>query len=319
MKTSHLLHRSAKNSKFVYYTKNIMRYLTPCSLLRNRLQAVLSEVEKREDKEVIYNRVNYYNKLNKKVQLPEQAKGIGEHRLRGNKSVYFFDTYEYTRWFPRHLKWCYIFGDVNFIAQHPSIVKSRPIGENNQHSILLNLNKVRHFCFLKDRKAFGSKMDKVIFRGEAHGKPRRQLFIDMYMQHPLCDVGDVSNNPPNPQAKEMTRHEHLNYKFIMALEGNDVASNLKWVMSSNSIAVMPHPICETWFMEGRLIPNYHYIEIKSDYSDLIEQVNYYIHHPDEAQRIIDHAHEYIAQFQDKKREKLIALLVLKKYFQFTNE
>ena len=39
----------------------------------------------------------------------------------------------------------------------------------------------------------------------------------------------------------LTIREHLDYKFIMALEGNDVASNLKWVMSSNSIAVMTRP------------------------------------------------------------------------------
>ena len=62
----------------------------------------------------------------------------------------------------------------------------------------------------------------------------------------------------------------------MALEGIDVASNLKWVMSSNSIAVMPRPTCETWFMEGTLIPDYHYIEIKPDFSDLEERLNQYI-------------------------------------------
>lgn len=76
----------------------------------------------------------------------------------------------------------------------------------------------------------------------------------------------------------------MDYKFIMALEGNDVASNLKWVMSSNSIAVMPRPTCETWFMEGKLIPNYHYIEIKPDFTDLEERLKYYIEHPEEAQQ-----------------------------------
>lgn len=116
-----------------------------------------------------------------------------------------------------------------------------------------------------------------------------------------------------------TLWEHLKYKFVLALEGNDVASNLKWVMSSNSVAVMPRPEYETWFMEGELIPNYHYIEIKSDYSDLEERLNYYIVHEDEALQIIQHAHEYVAQFKNKKREKLISLLVLQKYFQMTGQ
>ena len=39
-------------------------------------------------------------------------------------------------------------------------------------------------------------------------------------------------------------------------------------MSSNSVAVMPRPKYESWFMEGRLQPGVHYIEIKDDYSDL---------------------------------------------------
>ena len=92
----------------------------------------------------------------------------------------------------------------------------------------------------------------------------------------------------------------------MAIEGNDVASNLKWVMSSNSLAVMPRPTCETWFMEGTLIPDYHYIEVKDDFSDLEEKLNYYIAHPEKAEEIIAHAHEYVAQFRDKKTRRLVA-------------
>lgn len=105
----------------------------------------------------------------------------------------------------------------------------------------------------------------------------------------------------------------------MALEGNDVASNLKWIMSSNSIAVMPKPTCETWFMEGSLVPNVHYIEIKEDFSDLEERLTYYIEHLDDALTIIENAHRYVSQFQDKSRENLISLLVLQKYFEKTNQ
>ena len=105
----------------------------------------------------------------------------------------------------------------------------------------------------------------------------------------------------------------------MALEGNDVASNLKWIMSSNSIAVMPQPTYETWFMEGKLIPDYHYIEVKPDFSNLEEKMDYYTQHPDEAEEIIRHAHEYVKQFKDKKREDIISLMVLDKYFSATQQ
>ncbi|KAA6305184.1 hypothetical protein EZS27_043164, partial [termite gut metagenome] len=82
---------------------------------------------------------------------------------------------------------------------------------------------------------------------------------------------------------------------------------------------MPQPHYETWFMEGRLIPNYHYVEIKADYSDLEDRLTYYMHHVNEAMKIIKNAHQYITQFRDKKREDLISLLTLQKYFQQTGQ
>jgi hypothetical protein len=35
--------------------------------------------------------------------------------------------------------------------------------------------------------------------------------------------------------------------------------------------------------------------------------------------IIRHAHEYVSQFKDKRRENLISLLVLDKYFKMTGQ
>ena len=57
-----------------------------------------------------------------------------------------------------------------------------------------------------------------------------------------------------------------------------------------------------------------YIEVKPDFSDLEEKMDYYTAHPDEAQAIINHAHEYVEQFKDKQREDIISLMVLDKYF-----
>jgi len=46
----------------------------------------------------------------------------------------------------------------------PTIVKSRPVVGDNKNAVLLNLNKVRHFVFLKDDMAFVDKLNKAIFR-----------------------------------------------------------------------------------------------------------------------------------------------------------
>lgn len=106
---------------------------------------------------------------------------------------------------------------------------------------------------------------------------------------------------------------HLNFKFILGIKGKDVATNLKWIMSTNSIAVIPRPTYESWFMEGKLVPDDRYREIKGDFSDLEERIQFFIGPTAEAEASIN-AHRYIAQFKNKRRERLISLLVLQKIF-----
>lgn len=312
---------SGKNNKMLYYCRNYMRLLVPKNFFRCRLETKLAALESRKDKDYILDRVNYYNKLSEGTSLPSTASKLSEHSF-GKQKVYFFDSYEYVRWFPQNLRWMFLPGDIDFIPQEPSVVKSRPIGDSNENSVVLNMDKVRHFLFVNDKKTFREKKNKAIFRGKVKGKANRIDFMNKWFGHPLCDMGDVSRDVDELKkwhTEKMTIWQHLDYKFIFAIEGNDVASNLKWVMSSNSVAVMPRPTCETWFMEGRLIPNVHYIEIKPDFSDVDSVLEYYIEHPEEAERISKNANEYVRQFMNADREDLISLLVLKKYFKNTGQ
>lgn len=140
----------------------------------------------------------------------------------------------------------YVFGDVTHIPNSPSIVKSRPISAGNQNSVLLNLDKTRHFVWVKNDKPFHEKKDLLIGRGGAD-LPNRFDFYEKYFNHPLCDLGFVGRGIGKPewQKPKFGIEKHLDYKFILSLQGNDVATNLKWIMSSNSIAVMPKPTVET--------------------------------------------------------------------------
>lgn len=313
---------SGKNNKLIYLVKNYLSLLIPNSIFRAKLKPALKSIDTRADKGYILKRVDYYCKLTPGSIVPNNSPCIGKHDKRWHK-VYWFDSREYTRWFTPSLHWVFRPGDINFIPESPSIVKSRPISEDdaNANGVILKLNKVRHFIFVNDPVPFREKKDIAIFRGKVKDKPQRVAFFEKYFSNPMCNLGDISRYPEHNEwhVEKMTIADHLKYKFILALEGNDVASNLKWVMSSNSVAVMPRPTCETWFMEGTLIPNYHYIEIKPDFSDLEERLNHYIQHPNEAESIIKHAHEYVNQFKDKKREDIISLLVLDKYFRMTGQ
>ena len=305
-----------KNLRITYHLRCLGHRLTPRWWLSRRSKDLLNSLEGRSDKEYIWQRVNYYCQLRDTVELEGQYT-LGT--MPKNKSNYFRDFFEYARFFESGLKVDVIFKDNRNIPPTPSIMKSRSTVVANENGVLCNLDKVRHFTFLNDKRCFESKEDKAIFRGAVYQQCRID-FMEKYFGSEWVDCGDTGNSPRKPEWSKpsITLYDHLKYKFILAIEGWDVASNLKWIMSSNSIAVMPKPTVETWFMEGMLIPNYHYIEIKDDYSDLPERLQYYIDHPEEAKKIIQNAHEYVKQFQDKDREDLIHLLVLKKYFSLTN-
>lgn len=306
-----------QKNKLPYYAKNLIRQIIPAGLYEHSLKRKLTSL-KLYNKTEIQSRVNYYNKLEKPVSISEKAIQLKDMQMFKSPKTYNFDTFEYTRYFTKTLKASFVFGDVIHTPPEPTIQKSRPVAGNNANAVLLKLDKKRHFVFVKDNKPFASKKDMLIGRS-AVNQPHRVRFMELYFNHPLCDLGQVNKTGGNIAwlKPKISISEHLQYKFILSLEGYDVATNLKWIMSSNSIAVMPKPKYETWFMEGRLIPNVHYILIKDDYSDLEERLNHYLNNPQDAQVIIKNANEYVKQFLDKRKEDLISLLVLEKYFYCT--
>lgn len=319
-------------SKLTYYIKEIVNLYGPAFLLRNRARKLLGSARQRADWEEIADRVSYYNQLNADATLPD----VVMHEHHGHyyifldtlkhyhystfHSAYYFDLMSVARYFGKSHKVGYVPGDVYFTPSFPALVKSRLLHQDHTNSVLLKLDKYRHFQFVKDTKPFQEKRDQAIFRGKIRLSRQRRQFMELYFGSRVCDCGIVETLKEHPEwtTPRKSIAEHLDYKYIMCLEGNDVATNLKWVMSSNSIAVMPRPTCETWYMEGRLIPDYHYIALKDDLSDLEERMQYYSSHPEEAQQIIDHAHAFVDQFRDEEREQLISLLVMERYLQLTN-
>lgn len=319
----HFMLHNGKNPKWSYYIASYYRTFVPTFPLRRLLKRKLESAAARPDYDYMLRRCNYYNRLAPGTPLGEDCPTIGEMKMTGQK-VYHLDTYRYARYFNPGLRLRLLPGDIDYVPAEPSVTKSRPIApeHENANSVLLKLDRVRHFIFVKKDIPFEQKSNTAIFRGKVAGKDIRELFMQKYFGHPMIDAGDVARrNAEHPEwlRPKLTIAEQLRHKFILSLEGNDVASNLKWIMSSNSIAVMPRPTCETWFMEGTLIPNHHYIEVAPDLSDLPERIEYYTLHPQECMEIIANAHEYVNQFRDNKREDLISLMVLHKYFCATGQ
>ncbi|MGE8293301.1 MAG: glycosyl transferase family 90, partial [Sphingobacterium sp.] len=300
--------------KLFYYLEVLFRGILPKVFLRRKAQKIF-KTDWGSRSEWMNFRINYYNKLVPGVSLSNDAIRIKEYRIPEKIRVYYFDSKQYLNYFNQELKFQILPGDIIDIPSSPALVKSRPIAGDNANAVLLNLDKSRHFNFIEDHIALSEKKDLLVGRS-MFAQTHRNLFFEKYHGHPLCDLKKAIKSS-DPDYLSIT--EHLSYKFILALEGNDVATNLKWIMSSNSIAVMPMPKYETWFMEGTLIPDHHFICIKEDYSDLEAKLKYFIAHTDKAEAIVKNANKYVRLFMDKKEEDAVSLQVLKKYFIVTGQ
>ncbi len=302
-----------KQVKFFYYIRSYLRRILPNLSYIIKIRQLERSLTA-DELETIKARVDYYCRSSVKTSTLTPACTLKDLRSPVTPKTYYHDTYQYARFFPEELPINFVFGDVTTVPDLPSIVKSRPVTGDNQNSVLLNLDKARHFVWIRDDKPFHLKKDLLIGRGAVF-QEHRYNFYSKYFDHPLCDLGQVNAQGGNPAwiKRKMSLEDHLKFKFILCLQGNDVATNLKWVMSSNSIAVMPKPTLETWFMEGSLVGGVHYIEIKDDYSDLELQLKHYIEHPEECMAILKNAHRHCEQFYNKKVEDLCSLKVLEKY------
>jgi hypothetical protein len=194
-------------------------------------------------------------------------------------------------------------------------------GQNRLQPIIWNLNTPRHFGPVQeavlDSVAWEDKKDQAVFRGAmtAHFKaemyqknvsadrlcelvPRCKLVVS-YEKSPLVDalltlLPSVEVNRPLDTTAfrkaaltddEMNIASQLQYKALILLEGNDVASGLKWALASNSIVLMPPPTASTWAMEELLQPWVHYVPLDPNLTNVEEQMQWVLNHDTEAQQI----------------------------------
>jgi hypothetical protein len=103
------------------------------------------------------------------------------------------------------------------------------------------------------------------------------------------------------------------YKYLLSIEGNDVATNLKWAMASNSVVLMPKPCVESWFAESLLKPYVHYVPIKDDFSDLYTQKQWCDKNPDKCKTIIRQANAFVRPFRNIERDYYLSFQVIQRY------
>jgi hypothetical protein len=224
-------------------------------------------------------------------------------------------------------------GDKKARYDLPVIVKTRPSDwlssdqKRTTDPIIAPLEMHYHFDsldFVKDNDvAWAMKKDTLVWRGATTGS-RTRLVVQYFNAYPIEDVdiglttlvqGEENNESTRQFVEpEMSQKEQLSYKYLLSLEGNDVATGLKWQLYSNSVVFMPRPTVVSWAMEDHLIPYYHYIPLANDLSDLEEKIQWARKNDEACQEIARHATEYIEDLwmSDKAKsdnEEILSRLV----------
>ena len=291
-------------SRLPYYAKFWLRYLT---------KSFDGQIPDKKFLEVQKSNIDYYCKIDQPKSLQKGIK-LQDINLLKN-SGYTYDLYNILYPFREELRFNFIPGDVTTIPDYPTFVKSRPIAGKNDNSVLLPLDSQRHFRFVNDRIRYADKLDGVVWRGAAY-QEHRQRFLESCNGLSFINAGNTAvpkkGNVPFAKPK-MSINEQLKYKFVLSLEGNDVATNLKWIMSSNSVCIMPRPKYETWYKEGTLLPNYHYIEIRDDFSDIEDVFARYVNDKPACKKIINNAQDFVSNYFSSRNMLNIARSVTLKY------
>jgi len=307
---------SKLGSQVGYYGQGLLRQLLPYGVARRQLDALLLKAAQHPARDEIDERVRYYNKMSTPF---DASGGTRVSRIDKGRSRYYLDLDEISRGFGPDRRFHYLFGDVVTVPEVPTFVKSRPICDNNHNSVVLKLDRLRHFKFVRDQLPFRDKKNAAVWRGTPLNAQRQQ-FVRMFYNHPRFDIGHTRNRVDDlPPKGFLTRDAQIENKFFISIEGNDVATNLKWAMASNMLVMSPALRFETWFMEGRLQPGTHFVLLKDDFSDLEEKVAYYTTHTEEAEQIVRNAHAWVDLFRDPLKERVIGARVLEAYFRLSGQ
>jgi len=217
-------------------------------------------------------------------------------------------------------------GDITGKESIKTLCKNRYTGYTD--SVLLrSLNFNRHWQFYYNKLPdipFSEKEPMIFWRGATTGSPsisanRFDLVTSWFNKHDSIDIAfSIICQKKDIYAAyikgRVRPSEFLKYKYIISVEGNDKDSGINWKLNSNSLVMMPRPRCCSWLMETTLVPDYHYVLLKDDFSDLAEKLEWCNANQEACLDIIKHANTYMDQFADNAQEEQLEEAVINKYF-----
>ncbi|WP_420393082.1 glycosyl transferase family 90 [Acuticoccus sp.] len=234
-----------------------------------------------------------------------------------------------------------VLGDNTRLPPVPAFCRTRPIA-HRQNAILGRLGWVRHFAPVAKVDGLDvpwrEKADRLVWRGATTGRfvdrpgaaeRGSRSFVPAVLQRTddrRIDIGfsevvqltAQTTAVPLPLVKRCVRPtltvaEQLRARYLLALEGNEVASGLRWMLYSNSVVLMPRPTYESWACEGLLEPFVHYVPVRPNLSDLEQVLGWCREHDDACEAIARNGRAFMAPFWDEPADLALADAISTEY------
>ena len=197
----------------------------------------------------------------------------------------------------------------------PVGVKVRDTLDPLSKGVIVNLESPRHWenVLKYPDNSWETKCSDFIWRGADTGKGVRLDFVNKFKDN--HDVGfseyvqdallQPSLYPQDLIKPKMSIPDILRYKYLPVIDGNDKSSSLNWVLGSNSIPIMPKPRFHSWLCEEFLEPNVHYVEVKRDFSDMLEKIEWCRENDSICKDIAENGKKFILQFMNPAQDRYI--------------
>ena len=197
----------------------------------------------------------------------------------------------------------------------PLFVKIRDTRMKSSKGIICNLESPRHMgeIFKFEDTKWENKKSDWLWRGADTGRGVRLDFVNrFYKEYNVGFSEYVQDHKMHPESyteelkkPKVTPRDILTHKYLPVVDGNDKSSSLGWIMASNSVPIMPVPRYHTWMCEPWLKPGVHYVEVKRNFSDLLEKIEWCKEHDEECLEIAENGKKFMLQFTNPLQEEYI--------------
>jgi hypothetical protein len=225
----------------------------------------------------------------------------------------------------------FLSGDISGKTHNLTLCKNRAT-DCIDGVILRCLNFNRHWDHYYNKPQdipFKEKKNIIFWRGTTTGQIDRKtgnrfdLITKWFNKNKNIDIGFSSTCQNKDAYKKYVKGScdiptFLTHKYILSIEGNDKDSGLQWKLNSNSVVLMTKPRITSWLMETTLQPNYHYVLLKDDFSDLEEKLNWCNNNQQKCVDIVKNANKFMSQFSNNDNELKLEIDVINNYFKILN-